>query len=109
MCCTSAVIWTSVVIMGREELDSATGGGGEISFRWEECLADPVAVERWALIFVILKCCLFLSPSLRANLLRPTLRRLLSVSSTYDTVSTQIGLVFDGDSPMLKSEKVGEQ
>ena len=46
-----------MVTTGREELGSATGGGGGASFRQEECLADPI--KCWALIFDMIDCRFF--------------------------------------------------
>ena len=43
-----------MVTMGREKLGSATGGGGGIFFRQEECLTDSIAVEYWTLIFAMM-------------------------------------------------------
>ncbi|XP_073117140.1 uncharacterized protein [Elaeis guineensis] len=52
--CTSAAISVSMVTTGCEELDSAIGGGGGASFRWEECLIDPDECQ--ALIFGMVDC-----------------------------------------------------
>ena len=43
----------SVVTTGHEELDSATVGGGERSFRWKDCLSELTELF-WALVFVMI-------------------------------------------------------
>ena len=95
-----AAICTSVVTAGCVELGSAADGGGEASSRQEEHLADPVTLDRWALVFVML------SPSWRANLLRPIAsspdRR---EACTCKRKSALTGGGSGGDPPTVKSER----
>ena len=100
----------SVVTTGHEELGFAIGGGGGISFRWEECLADPVAVEYWALVFTMVNIVSLRPPTWCANLLRPTLRHLSSRMNTCRTTFALIGFVSGKDPPIFKlKRKIGEQ
>ena len=107
ICHTIAAICASVVTAGCGELGSAAEGGGEASSRREERLADPVTLDRWALVFVISIYCLRMpAPYLaRQSVAANPLVAWSLGTSACKRKSALTGDGSGGDPPTVKSER----